>query len=594
MYFERSYSDITNDLTVKSGSITFLSGITGSDSRVYWEINDEEKTFKMGNFDVVTNWHTEAQFTNGKFFLTAHTSSLDDHTFEFGSNGITFTHNGSNPDGIKYGSKYSSSLLGNPQSLPDVETVRLLLTQSLSYFSSSLDPRYERKGSGIYSSSGQLGPTGMYSGSGTVPRNTIVNVNNVKFQSSPNSFSASINSQYDTIISEGLDATDIASSGSYSLSTGQSGDSERSYLNLNGADNNLTLGYINSGSGYRTSFVINQLSGYYNSGSESTRFTLGGPDGVFFQDNRTIKRGIEYDGNYTASIIDNDPSLANVGLVKKIISGSLNGLLSGSSQVIYNQISSISSNIVSGSEQLTSSYDSRYHRLGTGLFSSSQQVNYTQLLNIPAGILSSSNGFISSSNQIDYDTILNKLQVSGSGLYRLLISSGSASSSYANERLTFDTSQNKLNITASLFLTGSSSTRMSYIWDGPKTVGATPGIIWTNMPYATSTWLGSAAAITSDAHYIGDFTEITQGRLFTALAVAGTPTSSLFVQYSLDGITAWGNMVGVTVGNVAGFRDSGWVNIPAASKQFVYIRLVGLGGDGALDPRFSPPIALFR
>ena len=138
------------------------------------------------------------------------------------------------------------------------------------------------------------------------------------------------------------------------------------------------------------------------------------------------------------------------------------------------------------------------------------------------------------------------------------------------------------------------STRMSYIWDGPKTVGATPGIIWTNMPNATSTWLGNAAAITSDAHYIGDFTEITQGRLFTALSVAGSPTSSLFVQYSLDGITAWGNMVGVTVGNVAGFRDSGWVNIPAASKQFVYIRLVGLGGDGALDPRFSPPIALFR
>lgn len=75
-------------------------------------------------------------------------------------------------------------------------------------------------------------------------------------------------------------------------------------------------------------------------------------------------------------------------------------LISSSNQVIYNQITSIPSNIVSGSEQLTSSYDSRYHRLGTGLFSASQQVNYTQILNVPVGILSSSNGFISSSQQV--------------------------------------------------------------------------------------------------------------------------------------------------------------------------------------------------
>jgi hypothetical protein len=457
----------------------------------------------------------------------------------------------------------------------------------------SFDNRYEKTGTGIISSSKQLGPTGIYSGSGTVPRNTVVNASNIKFQSSPNGFGTSINTQYDVIAGES-GGGDVESSGSYSLSTGNSTDAERVFINMNGADYNLTFGYINSGS-FTKKLSISQLAAIFSSGSgESTTFYLGGEDGVKLRDQRNDIRGFEYYAEYSASLINKNRSIPDVGLVKKIISGSLNGLLSGSSQVIYSQISSIPSNIVSGSEQLTSSYDQRYHRLGTGLFSSSQQVNYTQLLNIPAGILSSSNGFISSSNQIDYDTILNKLQVSGSGLYRLLISSGSASSSYANERLTFDTSQNKLNITASLFLTGSSSTRMSYIWDGPKTVGATPGIIWTNMPYATSTWLGSAAAITSDAHYIGDFTEITQGRLFTALAVAGTPTSSLFVQYSLDGITAWGNMVGVTVGNVAGFRDSGWVNIPAASKQFVYIRLVGLGGDGALDPRFSPPIALFR
>lgn len=72
-------------------------------------------------------------------------------------------------------------------------------------------------------------------------------------------------------------------------------------------------------------------------------------------------------------------------------------LISGSEQVSYTGITNIPSNIVSGSEQLTQSYDLRYHRFGTGLFSASQQVQYSQIGGIPSGILSSSTGFVLSS-----------------------------------------------------------------------------------------------------------------------------------------------------------------------------------------------------
>lgn len=172
--------------------------------------------------------------------------------------------------------------------------------------------------------------------------------------------------------------------------------------------------------------------------------------------------------------------------------------------------------------------------------------------------------------------------------------SGSTGYLTGSNNFTFDVSQRRLNVTASLFLTGSTSTRMSYTWDGPKTLGAYPGIVWTNMPLTTTTWLGTAGA-TSDAHYIGDFTEVTQGRLFTVMGAAAASTSaSLQVHFSLDGATNWQTMLSTTIGNSTGIKDSGWTSLPTGSKQFVYIRLIGLNGDGATDPRFSPPIALFR
>lgn len=79
-------------------------------------------------------------------------------------------------------------------------------------------------------------------------------------------------------------------------------------------------------------------------------------------------------------------------------------LFSSSIQVSYTELSNIPTGIVSGSDQLTSSYDLRYTLSGSvsqadwntlqnkpsGIVSSSSQVSYTGLSNIPSGIVSSS------------------------------------------------------------------------------------------------------------------------------------------------------------------------------------------------------------
>jgi hypothetical protein len=127
-------------------------------------------------------------------------------------------------------------------------------------------------------------------------------------------------------------------------------------------------------------------------------------------------------------------------------------LVSGSQQIK----NLLPTGVISGSEQLTSSYDNRYHRLGTGLFSASQQVNYGLLSNVPVGIvsgsdqisssydlkyeirgrgiISSSNGFISSSAQVDYTFIQNKPTAILSASYALTASyvSGSSNSSISS------------------------------------------------------------------------------------------------------------------------------------------------------------------
>lgn len=193
------------------------------------------------------------------------------------------------------------------------------------------------------------------------------------------------------------------------------------------------------------------------------------------------------------------------------------GIISSSQQVIFSQITGVPNGIISGSDQLTSSYDSRYERRGSGIISSSAQIigfvstasyqidssswNSRIVFNshsidsinkktgsfattgsnifignqiitgslivtqtISGSILSGSfvgngsgltnlitssyavtasylnnlpSGIVSSSNQTDYNQLQNKLNVVNVAKYRLLISSGSESSSYASDNLRY-------------------------------------------------------------------------------------------------------------------------------------------------------------
>jgi len=134
------------------------------------------------------------------------------------------------------------------------------------------------------------------------------------------------------------------------------------------------------------------------------------------------------------------------------------------------------------------------------------------------------------------------------------------------------------------------SAKIKYQWFGTNGI-ALSGIVWTNMPAATSTWLGTT--LTGDATYISDFTEYTECRLFTSVQVAANAGSALTVQYS-TGNTVWSTLVNIVISTGTGVRDSGWVPISGDARTFVYIRLVGSGGNGVIDPRFSPPILLIR
>lgn len=157
----------------------------------------------------------------------------------------------------------------------------------------------------------------------------------------------------------------------------------------------------------------------------------------------------------------------------------------------------------------------------------------------------------------------------------------------------FDKTANKVHLTGSLYVTGSNTAPVQYIWLGTA-VGAN-GTIWTNQPAATASFGNATGIAVSSSHYIGDFSTSTQCRLFTSLTVAAAAANTaLIVQYSLNNVTWATFSPQLTLGTALGVKDTGWANIPATAKDFVYIRLVGYGGNGTADPAMSPPILLVR
>ncbi|MCD6418369.1 hypothetical protein J7M00_06260 [bacterium] len=87
-----------------------------------------------------------------------------------------------------------------------------------------------------------------------------------------------------------------------------------------------------------------------------------------------------------------------------------------------------------------------------------------------------------------------------------------------------------------------------------------------------------------------DLTNATQVRLTVGVVVAGAATAQIRAQYSTD-LSTWSYLDGGTgpsvAINTAGLKVSSWVNIVSAAQTDVYIRIVGINGNGIADPQFG-------
>mgnify|MGYP000378858108 CR=1 FL=1 len=115
--------------------------------------------------------------------------------------------------------------------------------------------------------------------------------------------------------------------------------------------------------------------------------------------------------------------------------------------------------------------------------------------------------------------------------------------------------------------------------------GTTYYLQWTNMPAALTEIFGNTYYRISY-----DLSNFNYARLVGNVVVAGATNAQIRVQYSVDE-TNWFYLDGVDGPKVAinttGHKISTWVNIVSGAKTNVYLRLVGINGNGAADPRFS-------
>ncbi len=110
-------------------------------------------------------------------------------------------------------------------------------------------------------------------------------------------------------------------------------------------------------------------------------------------------------------------------------------------------------------------------------------------------------------------------------------------------------------------------------------------VAWTNMPAALTEYnAGNRTRIKCD------LTNVDQVRLTIAVTTAGTATSEIRLQYATDGDTqnTWAFLDGAdgpkaNMGSV-GARASAWAALVTGAKADVWVRAVGINGDGAIDP----------
>lgn len=97
-----------------------------------------------------------------------------------------------------------------------------------------------------------------------------------------------------------------------------------------------------------------------------------------------------------------------------------------------------------------------------------------------------------------------------------------------------------------------------------------------------------------------DLTKFTKTRLIVNVEVAGAlgfPGAQIRVQYSTDQST-WYYLDGISEPSVVissvGLQISNWIDLVDGAKADVFLRLVGLDGDGAIDPGFGSIVVQFK
>ena len=131
---------------------------------------------------------------------------------------------------------------------------------------------------------------------------------------------------------------------------------------------------------------------------------------------------------------------------------------------------------------------------------------------------------------------------------------------------------------------------------GRLDVQAMPQAIPLLLPGAAAAWAAMPAALTEfgglDIHRAAaDLTGATQARLVVNVSTAGAATpAKLRVEYSTD-LAAWVYLDGISGPSAdistTGLKVSAWAALAAAAVADVYLRLVGIDGDGAASPAFG-------
>lgn len=121
-------------------------------------------------------------------------------------------------------------------------------------------------------------------------------------------------------------------------------------------------------------------------------------------------------------------------------------------------------------------------------------------------------------------------------------------------------------------------------------------LAWTQ-PAADTFLLGSTRHIVKV-----DLTNNSQCRLFVnKTSVAANTGAKLHLRYYTVASTSVGDylqigtsQVSLAIDVASGLLDTGWINLASGAKGFVWVAVVGSGGDGVISPQFGNILAYFR